>query len=69
MNQEDIDKAYVSPIDRFLFEFDAAHSKTPSQLKEINKYKRLYMLRDDVNREQVVHDLWDEMMKKTGDAS
>lgn len=42
MNSNDIDKAYVSPYDKFLFEFDATHSKSASQLKEINKHKRIF---------------------------
>ena len=42
----DIDKAYVSPYDRFLYEFDACHEKSASQLKEINKYRRIFALRD-----------------------
>lgn len=46
MTSYDIDKAYVSPYDRFLFEFDANHEKSASQLKEIKKYKRIFALRD-----------------------
>lgn len=46
MTNNDIDKAYVSPYDRFLFEFNACHEKTASQLKEIKKYQRIFALRD-----------------------
>ena len=46
MNNDDIDKAYVSPYDRFLFEFDACHEKTASQLKEIKKHQRIFAQRD-----------------------
>ena len=46
MNNLDIDKAYVSPYDRFLFEFDATHEKSVSQLKEIIKYQRIFAMRD-----------------------
>ncbi len=46
MNSYDIDKAYVSPYDRFLFEFDACHEKSASQLKEIKKYQRIFAQRD-----------------------
>ncbi|HBI21026.1 MAG TPA: hypothetical protein DDY37_00300 [Legionella sp.] len=46
MANNDIDKTYVSPYDRFLFEFDATHEKSASQLKEIKKYKRIFALRD-----------------------
>lgn len=48
MANNDIDKAYVSPYDRFLYEFDACHEKSASQLKEIKKYQRIFALRDDV---------------------
>ena len=47
MNSQDIDKAYVSPYDEFLFEFDATHNKTASQLAEIRKNKRIALLRDN----------------------
>ena len=47
MTSYDLDKAYVSPYDRFLFEFDACHEKSASQLKEIKKYQRIFALRDD----------------------
>lgn len=43
----DIDKAYVSPYDKFLFEFDASHQKSASQLKEIKKHQRIALMRDD----------------------
>ena len=46
MNKEDIDKTYVSPYDLFLYEFDATHQKSASQLKEIKKYQRVFDLRD-----------------------
>jgi len=46
MSTLDIDKFYVSPYDKFLREFDASHEKSNSQIKEIEKYKRLAELRD-----------------------
>jgi hypothetical protein len=46
-SKHDIDKAYVSPFDKFLFGFDATHEKSLSQLKEIKKHKRIAMLRDN----------------------
>lgn len=46
MNSYDIDKAYVSPYDKFLYEFDATHEKSASQLKEIKKFQRIFALRD-----------------------
>jgi hypothetical protein len=47
MTKHDINKAYVSPIDKFLYEFDAKHEKSLSQLKEIKKYQRIFALRDN----------------------
>jgi hypothetical protein len=43
----DIDKAYVSPYDEFLFRFDHDHAKSASQQKEINKHRRIAELRDN----------------------
>ncbi len=60
MNNEDIDKAYVSPYDEFLFAFDAKHKKTASQLKEIKKYQRIFMLRDEASVKQVADEYWDK---------
>ena len=60
MNNHDIDKAYVSPYDRFLFEFDATHPKSASQLKEINKYKRIAALRDESNPNIDEKEIWKE---------
>ena len=48
MNPFDLDKAYVSPYDRFLKSFDAHHEKTASQLIELEKYQRIAKLRDTV---------------------
>jgi hypothetical protein len=42
----DIDKAYVSPIDEFLFGFDATHEKSTSQIKEIEKHLKIAAKRD-----------------------
>lgn len=46
MNTVDIDKAYVSPYDTFLFTFDATHEKTASQLAEIKKHDIIASKRD-----------------------
>ena len=46
MNTFDLDKAYVSPIDKFLLTYDATHEKTASQLQEIKKNQRIAALRD-----------------------
>lgn len=46
MSTYDIDKAYISPYDKFLFDFDKSHAKTPSQLIEIEKHLRIAKMRD-----------------------
>ena len=46
MSKHDINKAYVSPYDKFLAKFDKDHLKSPSQLKEIKKHRRIALLRD-----------------------
>lgn len=51
MNKNDIDKAYISPYDKLIYEFDATHQKSESQLKEINKHKRIARLRDNAENE------------------
>lgn len=52
MNKNDIDKSYISPYDKLIFEFDATNPKSASQLKEINKHKRIANLRDCAENEQ-----------------
>lgn len=58
MNKNDIDKAYISPYDMLIYEFDATHKKTESQLKEINKHKRIANLRDNPETNQE-NELWE----------
>ena len=41
MNLKSIDKAYTSPYDKFLAEFDKTHSLSQSQIKEIKKAKEI----------------------------
>ncbi|MCE0724743.1 MULTISPECIES: CBU_0585 family protein [Legionella] len=60
MNSDDIDKAYVSPYDKFLFEFDATHNKSASQIKEINKHKRIFLMRDNKDYENKEGEIWEE---------
>ncbi len=60
MSKQDIDKAYVSPYDRFLYEFDSKHPKSASQLKEMIKYKRIAYLRDHVLEGEIVEQIWEE---------
>lgn len=60
MNKIDIDKAYISPIDKFLYAFDKAHPKSKSQIAEIKKNKRIAILRDNPHPTQPEAELWDE---------
>jgi len=57
-NDTDIDKAYVSPYDKFLFEFDATHKKSVSQMKEIKKHERIALMRDDKNYPEELSGIW-----------
>ena len=60
MSKNDIDKAFVSPYDEFLFNFDATHAKSASQINEITKYKRIFALRDIADKNPTKDDIWDE---------
>ena len=60
MSTSFLDKAYVSPVDKFLYTFDAAHEKTASQLKEIKKHRRIAALRDTPRKDGDVPILWDK---------
>ena len=60
MSSHDIDKSYVSPFDKFLFEFDATHPKSASQLIEIKKYQRIFALRDHPKAEGEQEEIWQD---------
>lgn len=60
MSNNDIDKAYVSPYDKFLFEFDATHAKSASQIKEIKKHERIAHMRDDKDYIDNKGEIWEE---------
>lgn len=50
---------YVSPIDQFLYELAAKYpKKSRSQLRIINKYKRIVFLRDHVVK-QDANRIWE----------
>lgn len=59
MNSQDIDKAYVSPFDAFLFEFDATHEKTASQLLEIKKHAAIAEKRDNKEYQESKAEIWE----------
>lgn len=48
-NKHKVDKHFVSEIDKKLAEFDRSHEPSPAQQAEIDKYKRVYKLRDDAS--------------------
>lgn len=54
----DIDKAYVSPYDKFMRQFDKDHEKSPSQIKEIEKHKRIAERRDNPNFKEEEGEIW-----------
>ncbi len=60
MTKHDINRAYVSPIDKFLFEFDAKHEKSESQLQEIKKHQRISTLRDNPVAPEHDKEIWTE---------
>jgi len=59
-HQNDINKAYISPIDYFLYAFDQSHEKTASQQAEIKKYQRITYLRDDAHPVEQVEIIWED---------
>lgn len=60
MSSQDIDKAYISPYDKFMFEFDATHAKSASQEREINKHAPIFKKRDDKNYQEPKSEIWEE---------
>lgn len=51
---------YTSPIDQFLTDFDKTHPHlSTSQRKEIDKYKRIYAMRDNPNYTPPKEDFWE----------
>lgn len=59
MSNHDIDKAYVSPYDKFLYEFDAKHEQSASQQQEIKKHARIAYLRDHARTKDVKGEIWE----------
>ncbi len=61
MNNNKVDKHYVSEIDKRLKEFRETHAKSQSQIAEIDKYNKIYELRDNPNAKsnKESSDLWD----------
>lgn len=54
------DKNFVSRTDRFIMDFDQKHpKKSPSQQAEIKKYKRIFQLRDNVEKREKKARIWE----------
>lgn len=60
MSDNDINKAYVSPHDEFLFKFDAEHEKSESQIIEIKKHLRIAYLRDNADAKNADGEIWED---------
>jgi hypothetical protein len=58
--KHDIDKAYVSPYDKFLYEFDRTHEKSLSQIIEIEKHKKIALMRDNKDYNNENSDIWEQ---------
>lgn len=49
-------KNYISEIDIFLHGYNKTHPKTEAQLAEIQKYQRVFALRDTPIADNIVED-------------
>lgn len=54
----DIDKFYVSPFDKMMREFDATHTCSVSQSKEIEKHAQIAKLRDEAIVDDEKEKIW-----------
>ena len=67
LNKQEIDKFYVSEHDMLLHKFDKENpEKSESQLREINKHKRIFDLRDgekDVKQPSLLKKIFRVMWK------
>lgn len=59
MSKHDINKAFVSVYDKFLYQFNQRHEPSLSQLKEIKKHERIALLRDNPTPTEVI-EIWEE---------
>jgi hypothetical protein len=60
MSDKDINKAYVSPYDKFMFRFDVEHELSASQKKEIKKHERIFKLRDNAQSKESEQKIWEK---------
>lgn len=59
MSKHDINKAYVSPYDKFLYQFNKSHALSASQQQEILKHTRIAELRDNPHPIQENKEIWE----------
>ncbi|STX52520.1 Uncharacterised protein [Legionella busanensis] len=59
MSSNDIDKAYISPYDKFFYEFDEEHQKSASQKIEVKKHERIAKLRDNAETDPSQNEIWE----------
>lgn len=54
-------KGFISDLDRLISEFDRNHEPTPAQKHEMEKYRRINELRDNVHEEPILRPYeWDQ---------
>jgi hypothetical protein len=52
---------YTSPLDQFLKDFDQAHPDlSAAQKQELDKYKKIFKLRDDASDKKIPPDFWEK---------
>lgn len=54
-----LDKNYVSPDEQFLYSIDKKIPLSKSQIREIEKFKRIAECRDNPNPKQKSDELWE----------
>lgn len=57
--KQPIDKEFISSIDVALAKFNQRHPRSPAQQAEIDKYKRIYQLRDHAISLKKSKDIWE----------
>ncbi len=57
--KQPIDKNFVSSIDKALAKFNRTHPLTEAQRAEVDKYRRIYRMRDHAIAPKKDKDLWD----------
>lgn len=54
-----IDTFHISDIDKEMARFNKSHPKSESQQAEIDKYQRIYTLRDNPEQTTEEESIWD----------